>query len=138
MTNTEANSLYENLNKLLEGTFLLILFTTCGWVFKTDIYSFDIKQEVSSCLISTRRRTFLQVQITFSDICTFLTQETQNGRLSANAKAIAKELIDRSKIQLQEISKITQTYDGDDRYVDMHCPKGDEGKSPWMTIIHEK
>lgn len=64
----------------------------------------------------------------FPDICTFLTKEAQDSRMSTRTKNEARKLINRSKQQLQELAKMTSHFDSDDRYVDMHGNKGELGR----------
>lgn len=61
------------------------------------------------------------------DICSFLAREAQSGRMSTKARNEAKKLINRSKLQLQEIAKVTHL-DNDDRYVDMQGKKEELGR----------
>lgn len=66
-------------------------------------------------------------EITFyhslTDICKFLSEEIENGNMSPKARNKTKELIDRSRTQLKEIAKVTQTIESE-RYVDMQGHKG--------------
>ncbi|XP_017771505.1 PREDICTED: src kinase-associated phosphoprotein 2-A-like [Nicrophorus vespilloides] len=54
-----------------------------------------------------------------NDICNFLSEEVEQGKLSGNTSEVAKKLIQRSKVQLQEISKVSNVDNESNRYVDM-------------------
>lgn len=62
------------------------------------------------------------VNILVSDICKFLTEEISNGYISQTGRSLASVLIERSKQQLQTISKVAVVDTSDcnnEPYVDM-------------------
>lgn len=60
----------------------------------------------------------------FPDICKFLSNADNYGKLSSSARKQADKLICRSKTQLQEIIKCRISSNFDATYVDMDPQKG--------------
>ncbi|XP_018578477.1 uncharacterized protein LOC108916653 isoform X2 [Anoplophora glabripennis] len=81
------------------------------------------------------QKMYNNLTVLLQDICQFLNSD-KLGSLSHRDKKIVESLITRSKVQLQEISKI-QTISVCEEYVDMDSKKDDVNKNVEITVQDE-